>query len=176
MMEISEINQGVVDTSMTSPGLERRRQLCCRRRMSQWCITADSLSLIPLWVVMFYQQPCSFGTVFRDDSECIWLFLRSICSHCTCPVSLSSFAVESIQNIGKNFLKSYAFVLGWRDYRFSRYHFLGGCLHLFACQSERSGNFYGMKLRWWADFQYAHFGRHGENGWPTCEGNDVYIA
>jgi len=47
MMEISKIIQGVVGTSMTSPGLERRRQLCCRRRMSQWCITADSLSLHP---------------------------------------------------------------------------------------------------------------------------------
>lgn len=109
MMALFTIIQGVVSTIMTSSGLDGSSQaLTIPEEMVESIENVGLLDSIPLWIVTLLGSllitVLSFIMILTVYGRMFKLYMYTALA----PVPLATFAGEPTQNIGKNFVHSYA--------------------------------------------------------------------
>ena len=109
MMALFTIIQGVVSTIMSSSGLDGRSQaLTIPEEMVESIENVGLLDSIPLWIVTLLGSllitVLSFIMILTVYGRMFKLYMYTALA----PVPLATFAGEPTQNIGKNFVHSYA--------------------------------------------------------------------
>ena len=136
MMALFTIIQGVVSTIMSSSGLDGSSQaLTIPEEMVESIENVGLLDSIPLWIVTLLGSllitVLSFIMILTVYGRMFKLYMYTALA----PVPLATFAGEPIQNIGKNFVHSYAGVClegAIIDHRSCLYH-------LFRVRSQSAG-------------------------------------